>query len=408
MKSQIFVLCLLAFACSCTNSGTTKNNTNNSDSIVIKETTTNDSLTVEPVKIDSTIIETTYKINDSLNDIANIIAGNLKNTNSEFSYLLKNKDYLNYTSNFNNRWIKYDTTRLERLKLFQQKVLSKNTKPAKTLFYPFSGPDILYAYTFFPEVENYIMVGLEPVGTLPKFTNNPEDSIVNYFNKINTSLNAILKFSFFRTESMSKDLKNEEVDGTLHLLFLFLNRTGNSIISAKPVSVDSTGNLFEKNNFAELKKSNYRTKGIQIKFITNTNQAKTITYFSLNAANDGLSKNKGFTTYLNQINNFNTYLKGASYLLHSAHFSIIRNVILNGSNCIVQDDSGIAFKYFDNTKFSFKFFGDYIKPISLFSKNYQKDLDSVWHSQGSEKIGFGIGYNFKDNNSNLLIATKIK
>jgi hypothetical protein len=99
-------------------------------------------------------------------------------------------------------------------------------------------------------------------------------------------------------------------------------------------------------------------------------------------------------------------LKGASYLLHSANFSIIRNIILNGAKTVIQDDSGIAFRYFDKSKWDFKFFGDYVKPISLFSKNYQKDLDSVWHQQGSEKIGFGIGYNFKDNNSNLLIATK--
>lgn len=404
MKSQILVLCFAILTFSCSNSDTTNNKTKKQDTNTVE---IKDTLIVKPVIIDSTIIEPSIKINDSLNAIATIIAGMYNNSNSEFNFLLKNKDYLNFATNFNNRWLKFDTTRLEKLKLFQQKVLSKNVKPAQTLFYPFSGPDILYAYTFFPDVENYIMVGLEPVGTLPKFTNNPEDSIVNYFNKINTSLNAILKFSFFRTESMSKDLKNEEVDGTLHLLFLFLTRTGNSIISANPVSIDSTGSIIEKNNFIDLKKSNHRTKGIQIKFLTKNNQVKTISYFSLNAANDGLSKNKGFTTYLNKIKNFNTYLKGASYLLHNAHFSIIRNAILNGSNCIIQDDSGIAFKYFDKNKFTFKFFGDYIKPISLFSKNYQKDLDSVWSSQGSEKIGFGIGYNFKDNNSNLLIATKI-
>lgn len=404
MKSQILVLCFAILTFSCSNSDTTNNKTKKQDTNTVE---IKDTLIVKPVIIDSTIIEPSIKINDSLNAIATIIAGMYSNSNSEFNFLLKNKDYLNFATNFNNRWLKFDTTRLEKLKLFQQKVLSKNVKPAQTLFYPFSGPDILYAYTFFPDVENYIMVGLEPVGTLPKFTNNPEDSIVNYFNKINTSLNAILKFSFFRTESMSKDLKNEEVDGTLHLLFLFLTRTGNSIISANPVSIDSTGSIIEKNNFIDLKKSNHRTKGIQIKFLTKNNQVKTISYFSLNAANDGLSKNKGFTTYLNKIKNFNTYLKGASYLLHNAHFSIIRNAILNGSNCIIQDDSGIAFKYFDKNKFTFKFFGDYIKPISLFSKNYQKDLDSVWSSQGSEKIGFGIGYNFKDNNSNLLIATKI-
>jgi hypothetical protein len=400
MRLRLIGYCALIFACACDSSP--KENSIEADSTA----TVVDSLIVKPEKIDSTIIEANYQVNDTLNTIAQIIGGSLNNETKVYDYLIKNKDYLNFSNSFNTRWKKYDTTRIQKLKAFQSNVLSRNVQPTKTLFYPFSGPDILYAHTFFPDVEHYIMIGLEPVGTLPKFTNNPEDSIANYFNKINSSLNAILKFSFFRTESMSKDLKNEEVDGTLHLLLLFLNRTGNSIVSAKPVSVDSAGILFEKSNFMELKKANLRTKGVSIEFVTPQNQLKKVTYFSLNAANDGLSKNKGFVAYLNQQSNFNTYLKGASYLLHSANFSIIRNIILNGAKTVIQDDSGIAFRYFDKSKWDFKFFGDYVKPISLFSKNYQKDLDSVWHQQGSEKIGFGIGYNFKDNNSNLLIATK--
>jgi hypothetical protein len=400
MRLRLIGYCALIFACACDSSP--KENSIEADSTA----TVVDSLIVKPEKIDSTIIEANYQVNDTLNTIAQIIGGSLNNETKVYDYLIKNKDYLNFSNSFNTRWKKYDTTRIQKLKAFQSNVLSRNVQPTKTLFYPFSGPDILYAHTFFPDVEHYIMIGLEPVGTLPKFTNNPEDSIANYFNKINSSLNAILKFSFFRTESMSKDLKNEEVDGTLHLLLLFLNRTGNSIVSAKPVSVDSAGILFEKSNFMELKKANLRTKGVSIEFVTPQNQLKKVTYFSLNAANDGLSKNKGFVAYLNQQSNFNTYLKGASYLLHGANFSIIRNIILNGAKTVIQDDSGIAFRYFDKSKWDFKFFGDYVKPISLFSKNYQKDLDSVWHQQGSEKIGFGIGYNFKDNNSNLLIATK--
>ena len=33
-----------------------------------------------------------------------------------------------------------------------------------TMYYMFSGPDFLYAYTFFPDANTYILAGLEPVG----------------------------------------------------------------------------------------------------------------------------------------------------------------------------------------------------------------------------------------------------
>jgi len=35
---------------------------------------------------------------------------------------------------------------------------------ADTMYYMFSGPDFLYAYTFFPNANTYILAGLEPVG----------------------------------------------------------------------------------------------------------------------------------------------------------------------------------------------------------------------------------------------------
>lgn len=87
---------------------------------------------------------------------------------------------------------------------------------------------------------------------------------------------------------------------------------------------------------------------------------------------------------------------------------MVRNVILDQSQHVVQDDSGIAFHYFqeDDQKWSYSFFGQYLKPIPMFSAFYQKDLDSLYKQQGSKPIGFGIGYNFKDKNSNFMIATK--
>jgi hypothetical protein len=89
---------------------------------------------------------------------------------------------------------------------------------------------------------------------------------------------------------------------------------------------------------------------------------------------------------------------------------MIRNVILNQSEHVVQDDSGIAFHYFleDSRQWNYTFFGQYLKPIPMFSDFYQKDLDSLYKQQGSRPIGFGIGYNFKDKNSNFMIATKQK
>jgi hypothetical protein len=100
-----------------------------------------------------------------------------------------------------------------------------------------------------------------------------------------------------------------------------------------------------------------------------------------------------------------TYLKAASYLMYNSYFSTIRNLILSQSTSLLQDDSGIPVKYFEQQKWNFKFYGNYTKPIDLFNKQYQPELRKIYTSDRKIKpLDFGIGYNFKVNQSNLMLA----
>ena len=399
---KTLVACSGLVLMACSSSNTEKETHVLKDSTSVKDTVT--ILLDDSLQLSKT---TTNCHNDSLNAVADIMSG-IADSSSVLGYIQKSNDFKVFSKNFDKRWKSFDSTRLNNLRKFKDTEISKIVKPQQTLFYPFSGPDILHAQTFFPEAYTYVMIGLEPVGSFPVFNEKEKDSLDTYFSKVNTSLNAILKFSFFRTESMNKDLRNEEVDGTLHLLILFLKRTGNTLCSAKPVTVDSLGNIKYIHSFADLKKLKVNTRGVEIMFADINQHPKTLYYFSLNASDGGLKSNKGFVTYLKNMGPINTYLKGASYLMHKNYFSIIRNTIINQSQHVIQDDSGIAFHYFteSSSKWNYSFYGKYLKPIPMFSAFYQPDLDSLYKQQGSKPIGFGIGYNFRDKNSNFMIASK--
>jgi hypothetical protein len=116
-------------------------------------------------------------------------------------------------------------------------------------------------------------------------------------------------------------------------------------------------------------------------------------------------------SFLRNIGPVKTYLKSASYLLHNAYFSEARNSILKNSNLVLQDDSGIPIRYFDNEKWNRQLFGTYDKPINLFKTRFQEDLKLLYDSTDKEKIKplqFGIGYDYKPNESNLMLFTKIQ
>ena len=72
-----------------------------------------------------------------------------------------------------------------------------------------------------------------------------------------------------------------------------------------------------------------------------TQEVKTLYYFSISVSNGGLKERPPFVAFVNQRAPFNTFIKSASYLMHKDVFNGIRKIIVNNSNHIFQDDTGI-------------------------------------------------------------------
>ena len=96
-------------------------------------------------------------------------------------------------------------------------------------------------------------------------------------------------------------------------------------------------------------------------------------------------------------------VKSASYLMHEADFSYVRNAVLSKSKAILQDDSGISYKFFDKTKWDIQLYGVYNGPIPLFAKRYEKDLKEAFTKGNVKPITFQYGYG---SHCALLIARK--
>jgi hypothetical protein len=190
--------------------------------------------------------------------------------------------------------------------------------------------------------------------------------------------------------------------GVLPILYIFLARTKNRILNVQYIGLDKDGKVqqFEKG----------MVSGVKIAFAAEgETEARNLYYFSTDLSNDGLKKRPEFVKFVNQLDNKVTYLKAASYLMHNESFSEIRNLILAGSNYLLQDDSGMPLRSFASSQWNLKFYGSYTRPIGLFSNSYQADLRKVYQSDKSIKpLNFGIGYKFGANESNLMLAAAKK
>jgi hypothetical protein len=355
----------------------------------------------EKVKIVPEI--TSIAVNKVIDDQASFISGMPYNNNMCLSKLDSTIRWKHYASDMDKMFTHSTSLRLEKMKKWADSALIRN-QSVKTVFYPFSGPDFLNAHIFYPDADQYIMIAQEPIGSLPDICNMRPDSVKSYLNKINNSLKDIFKRSYFITKEMNNDLKKTKVNGTLPLISLFVKRTGHQIVSVQHVGVDSLGKLQFTDSLRSVKNI---VSGIKVDFLSpSTQKVQSIFYFRTDISDKGLTKNKGFRIYLSELPKSYSYLKAASYLMHFDTFKIIRSLIFDRSSTILQDDSGIAYKYFDKHNWDIRLYGTYFKPKDEFSYISEPDLEKAYKKSAYRPLTYSLGYNWRTGHSNLLYAIK--
>jgi hypothetical protein len=92
--------------------------------------------------------------------------------------------------------------------------------------------------------------------------------------------------------------------------------------------------------------------------------------------------------------------------MHNDSFSGVREFLLMHSAAVVQDDTGVPVRFFKSDDWELQPFGRYLGPIGLFSRRYQRQLSDIFRAKRAKAIPFGVGYRWRPNESNLLLAIR--
>jgi hypothetical protein len=336
----------------------------------------------------------------ALQDRANFLAG-IASPNSSIS-LQNSAIWREHRNELTALWARADEERLNTMRYWATAELQPLIYRPPALFYMFGGPDFLTAETLYPALPAYILVGLEPVGEAPPIESLQPEQVVAGLKHLRESLDTSLKFGYFITKDMQADLTRGPFTGVTPLLYVFLARAGKKIISQDYVSVTSQGALTTS---LEPYPAESGVAGIRITFVTpGMAQRQELFYFRANLANSGLQSNPGFLRYLESYGKSASFLKAASYLMHTGEFSSIRNFLLENSTSILQDDSGIPFRALADPRWQLHYFGRYTGTLEIFEDYYQPELAAAFRSAQRLPLSFGAGYKFRQGESHLLLA----
>lgn len=262
------------------------------------------------------------------------------------------------------------------------------------VFYPFSGADFIYPITLYPDADTYFMCGLEKPGT--PISSDVTTSFTHY-EAYRQALQTFFRASYFITKEMHGDFHNKELDGVCPVLTMLMAIKNYEIISIKYKNLNAQGHFTDTND-----KSNI----LEFKFFRpGTKHTQTLYYVSGDVSNSSFDANlKAYLSKTLPQHTVGTYLKAASFLMHSNTFSLIRDFVINHSYSVIEDDSGIPYRYFTN--YHVTLYGKYKRPKSEFpSSCYQPDLEALYadSTQHVRPLPFRIGYNYP---SNWLVARR--
>ncbi len=136
-------------------------------------------------------------------------------------------EWADYSAKLDSQWSYVQRVRLTAMRVWANAQLGDLRDKTSTVFYPFSGPDVLYADTLFPNSKVLLMAGLEPIGTLPDLARvQQEGNLAPCLAQMKTSLYTILVASFFKTKDMKTDFNNQLINGLVPAMVVFLAHQG--------------------------------------------------------------------------------------------------------------------------------------------------------------------------------------
>jgi hypothetical protein len=337
----------------------------------------------------------------TVDDQARFLAGLPVSAGSPLAAWQGTQDYRDHVALMNSEWRKL-SDRLEKASAWQQEELAPRLQGRRNLIYFFGGPDAAHAVRLFPEAPIYLLAGLEPVGVVEAPERMKFSEVHAAIDGLAHGLRTFVAKSFFRTTEMGKDLQGRGIKGVLPVLYLMLSRSGATIDATSFFEIDQKGVAVEK---APGQKWGPGVPGVKVTFHFAGKGPQEMLYVRVNLINDELDKQPGFIPWARSFGPANSFLKAASFILHDNAFSKPRALLLETSDAVVEDDSGIPYRAFQKGGWDFTCFGKYMAPRDPFEKQYQKDLDKACAEQPLRPLPFMIGYR-KLNDTFLLLASK--
>jgi hypothetical protein len=267
-------------------------------------------------------------------DIARVLGGMPPVRTGALAGLLAIPEWRAYEAEARTRWSAAWSSRWEPVRGWARVELKDPAGRCQTLLHPFGEASFLPAFLMFPACEGYVLVGSEPVGQMPAFTEASSSTVAAMADEIRRSFPGVFAGeSGQRQGARSRPAR----PGALRLLLVQLAHLDARIIHASRFDLASNGRPLEA---IPIQGGNARPAALSLTFEVPGGRPQSLVYLPADLDDAAMRRRPGVWTFLKLQAPFTTLLAPAG-ALGGDQTSILRALVLDQSRAILQDRSVI-------------------------------------------------------------------
>jgi hypothetical protein len=321
----------------------------------------------------------------------------------EIKSLLNRPYYMQHRMKMDAFWKSVEAQRISLIVPWRDQYIGQKVKN-RTALYPLSGGDILNFSLIYPQAERYVMIAMEKPGDIPDPAKLTDAQLRGGLISVQQMLGNIAQTGYFFSRLMNQYMNPEQygIHGTLPTVSVFLVRLGHTIESVEKTCVSDAGELTVMIDRA------CRLPGYRLRFRDGkTGLHKDLIYISARIEDSLFSPDTPEGKFFRSIGRSSVMLKAAVYLLHSPKYRQSAQYILDNADVVIQDDSGLPYRYFDRNQWDIELYGTFVAPPHMSGIEYypQPDLAQAFREKsGPLPFEFGYGQVSVSRKSGMIVA----
>lgn len=310
------------------------------------------------------------------------------------------RGYAAYASRVDQSWATYQGRIATPMTRWAAQELPPTTD--RTVFYPFSGPDFPTPFFLLPDTTRYILIANQRAGQPLASTALTPAEANRLFQKYQAAWQKFGVIGFFLTNDLMRDTRptGKEINPT-GILMAFAARLGFTVESVQPVSLSTAGEVVEEKALPE---ANWSSVRITLRR-KDSPQKIILDYVYMDLSDTGLGKHPENLEFVRKSARHPVLFKAASHLPQSPEFALIRQAVVEGSNFIVQDETGIDYGLLSQAH-RVQLYGNFTRQHNLFPGSPQSALAKAYkEDEAVRHLDFRVGYE-KASGSALMVALR--